>query len=322
MSRVLQEIDGGKYKIVLGRKTYCTCPGWRFSKQTPKICKHLQSYLDSNLDRDIRATKSKTTSTLSCEKKMFPFMLAHPYDSKKDYTGWWMSEKLDGVRAYWDGKGSLWSREGNKFCAPEWFLHELPPKIPLDGEIYLGRKQFNDTMSAIRDPSSWKYLTYKVFDLPAPGMPFEERLQFLQLLKDSSSRVQIVPYKQCTSQKDLQTYFDHIVDKNGEGVMLRKPQSLYEPRRSPNLLKMKKWLHAKARVEGYTRHSRDPNLIGALKCALVSDATKFNVGTGLTHALRQDPPSIGTIIQIKFQELSDFGVPRFPVLVKSNFNQV
>ena len=52
--------------------------------------------------------------------KELPILLAHVWTDDHDPTGWWMSEKLDGVRAYWDGKQFL-SRKNNIFYAPEWF---------------------------------------------------------------------------------------------------------------------------------------------------------------------------------------------------------
>ena len=69
-------------------------------------------------------------------------MLAHNYDPEKhDPTGWLMSEKLDGVRCFWDGKGNMYTRNGNPFFAPEEFKAKLP-KIALDGELWTERNDF------------------------------------------------------------------------------------------------------------------------------------------------------------------------------------
>ena len=75
-------------------------------------------------------------------------LLAETWTPDADVNGWWMSEKLDGVRAYWDGK-QFFSRQGNRFYAPDWFLAGLP-NMPLDGELWLGRKAFQRTVSIVR----------------------------------------------------------------------------------------------------------------------------------------------------------------------------
>ena len=86
----------------------------------------------------------------------------------QDLAGWWMSEKLDGVRAYWDGR-TLISRLGNRFHAPDWFLDGLPD-VPLDGELWIGRKAFQRTVGIVRRQDRtelWKEVTFVVFDAPA-----------------------------------------------------------------------------------------------------------------------------------------------------------
>ncbi len=91
-----------------------------------------------------------------------------------------MSEKLDGVRAYWDGKQFL-SRRNNIFYAPDWFTDGLP-NHPLDGELWIGRKQFHRTSGIVRrqdKPEIWKEITYLVFDAPDAKGPFEDRMKFL-----------------------------------------------------------------------------------------------------------------------------------------------
>src|SRR5206468_10999995 len=111
------------------------------------------------------ATKAKTKETK--EGKAPPLLLAERWDNVLDPTGWWLSEKLDGVRAYWDGK-QLWSRLGNVLHAPDWFVAGLPD-VPLDGELWLGRKKFQRTLSIVRRQDKtdlWREVRYVVFDAP------------------------------------------------------------------------------------------------------------------------------------------------------------
>jgi DNA ligase-1 len=104
-------------------------------------------------------------------------LIANGWDESLDPTGRWLSEKLDGVRAYWDAAQFL-SRQGNRFHAPTWFTSRLPT-IPLDGELWIGRKQFQRTVSIVRRQNGgelWRELRFVVFDAPQVGGVFEARL--------------------------------------------------------------------------------------------------------------------------------------------------
>jgi len=116
-------------------------------------------------------------------------MLAHKWEDKVDPTGWWMSEKLDGVRCYWSGS-KLYSRQGNEFLAPDYWKKDLP-KEPLDGELWCGRGLFQKTLSIVRrtvtnshTDADWKYVTFLVFDAPARSekhkMEYEDRVRWLE----------------------------------------------------------------------------------------------------------------------------------------------
>jgi DNA ligase 1 len=95
------------------------------------------------------------TRTRSLDHVCIPTQLLESND-RMDPKGWWISEKLDGVRAYWTGRQFL-SRNGNTYCAPDWFRKCLP-KMELDGELWCGRKKFNTTVSVCKTDSSkrWK----------------------------------------------------------------------------------------------------------------------------------------------------------------------
>ncbi len=130
-------------------------------------------------------------------KKREFLMLAHNYKkSKHGIGGWFLSEKLDGQRCFWDGgltRGmlknnvpwankakderlkkeqvctGLWSRYGNVIHAPDWWLNELP-KTFLDGELYSGRHSRQEMMSTVRKlipDKSWEMVQYCIFDVPS-----------------------------------------------------------------------------------------------------------------------------------------------------------
>ena len=69
-------------------------------------------------------------------------MLAQTWDpDQHDPKGWLMSEKLDGVRCLWDGK-KMYTRNGNSFYPPDYFLKSLPSDLALDGELWTKRGDF------------------------------------------------------------------------------------------------------------------------------------------------------------------------------------
>src|SRR3954451_19278635 len=148
----------------------CTCPAWRNQSVAieRRSCKHLRK-LRGDAAEDARIgsampAPAKAKVGGDAESKAPPLLLAESWDNVLDPTGWLMSEKLDGVRAFWDGK-QFWSRLGNLFHAPDWFLAGLPAE-PLDGELWIDRKQFQKTVSIVRrqDRSDhWKQVRYLVF---------------------------------------------------------------------------------------------------------------------------------------------------------------
>jgi DNA ligase-1 len=96
--------------------------------------------------------------------------------------------------------------------------------------------------------------------------------------------------------------------------MLRHPTAEgYEQKRTSNLLKVKRWRDLDARIVGHEEgKGKHAGRLGALVCEL-EDGTRFNVGTGFSDAQRAQPPRIGEYVRVKFFELTDGGVPRFPV---------
>ena len=110
-------------------------------------------------------------------------MLANVYSRQEDVTQFWVSEKLDGVRARWDGKQFI-SRGSNVFVAPELFVRDFPGR-PLDGELWMGRGRYEDVVSVVRQQiphDGWKHIKFMVFDLPAHGGPFSERVASMRQL--------------------------------------------------------------------------------------------------------------------------------------------
>ncbi|KAF4601523.1 hypothetical protein EYR38_006177 [Pleurotus pulmonarius] len=239
-----------------------------------------------------------------------------------DPTGWWISEKLDGVRAFYDGTRMI-SRLGNPFTPPKWFMEALPTDVTLDGELFGGRGEFQSTVSVVKTINSphWQGISFQVFDVPSKAdLPFEERLAFLEATfgengTHAAKHVVVVPHDEARDRAHVLDKLKEIEGLGGEGLMLRKPRSPYEGRRSNTLLKIKTFYDAEAIVTGYEPgKGRNKGVTGALKCKMASGKT-FSVGTGLSDKQRRDPPKIGAIITYRFFELTRDGVPRFPSYV-------
>jgi DNA ligase-1 len=246
-----------------------------------------------------------------------PVLLAHKW-SNEDPAGWWISEKLDGVRAWWDGEKFL-SRLGNVFHAPEWFIKLMPKDIVLDGELWAGRGKFQNVVSTVRKhipiDAEWQNVVYVVFDAPNHTGTFEERIECLSsLITNCPKHLSILEQIECTGIEHLATFLKEVQNQNGEGAMLRQPKSLYEEGRSRTLLKVKTFFDDEAIViqhlPGLGKHK---GRLGALQVKW-KDVT-FKVGTGLIDKERDNPPPVGSKITFRYQELSNKGVPRFPSFI-------
>lgn len=311
----------------------CTCPAWMHQSLgiERRTCKHLRAYRGDEAET-LRLGSFPLTGKPSRPKTPKapgeaaddddedgpPLLLAHKWENDVDLTGWWISEKLDGVRAYWDGSRFI-SRLGNEFFAPPWFTAALP-KTPLDGELWGGRKLFQRTVGIVKrqDQSPlWKELKYVVFDAPSHGGVFEERVAFIE----ETARTlkfeffQACEHIACRGTDHLKQELARIEGLGGEGLMLRQPRSRYEAGRSNTLLKVKSFHDTEGRVLGHVPgQGKHKGRLGALLVEL-PDGTQFNVGTGFSDAEREKPPAVGAIITFRYQELSNAGVPRFPSYV-------
>lgn len=301
----------------------CTCPAWRNQSRgiEARTCKHLRKLRgDAAEQARIGAPQALPKVPVATNSaKAPPLLLGHPWDNSQDLAGWWMSEKLDGVRAYWDGQ-QLISRYGNTYLAPDWFLAGFP-KEPLDGELWIGRGEFQKTVSVVRrkDKSKhWKEVRYQVFDAPArKKSPFEDRLDFLEgaLPRDHDFLVNL-DHALCRDLQHLRAELKRVEALGGEGLMMRRPQSLYEAGKSHSLLKVKTFFDAEAIVTGHLPgKGKHKGRLGALQVKL-ADGTEFSVGTGLSDADRAAPPKLGAVITFRYQELTKAGVPRFPSFLR------
>lgn len=246
-------------------------------------------------------------------------MLAQLYDRQIDVTGWLMSEKLDGVRGYWDGKNLL-SKNGNRFHPPAEFTKELPP-FPLEGELWAGRKRFEQAVSIVRkqEPhAGWQQIRFAIFDVPEASGGFTERLDRARswFARNPSTYAFIIPQISVHDQTHLQQELKRIETIGGEGLIVRQPEALYTAGRSSHILKVKSHYDAEATViEHLPGEGRNRGRLGSLLVEL-DDGTRFRIGTGFSDAERIRPPPVGSIITFKYYDKYQSGIPKFPSFLR------
>jgi DNA ligase 1 len=294
----------------------CTCPAWRNqSLGVIRTCKHLRKLRGDAAEEARLGAAIPIPAKEKKDSEAPPLLLAERWDGAMNLTGWWMSEKLDGVRAYWTGKEFL-SRLGNPLHAPDWFCTGLPTE-PLDGEFWIDRKKFQRTVGIVRRQDKtelWKEVRYLIFDVPQSDDVFEQRIKIIQKIVQKNRPLYAAAHEHvlCTDLDHLRRELAHIESLGGEGLMLRQPASKYAAGRSTSLLKIKSFIDDEAKVIGHEPgKGRHKGRLGALLVEM-SNGTRFSIGTGFSDAERQNPPPIGSVVTFRYQELTDGKVPRFP----------
>jgi DNA ligase-1 len=242
-------------------------------------------------------------------------MLAEVYRPGMPLDGYWVSEKYDGVRGYWDGR-QLWTRGGTRVAAPAWFTAPLPA-VPLDGELWAGRGRFELATSTVRsqvpNEAAWREIRFMVFDLPAQPGDFDARLAALRRLLPITAAPWVVPVAQqrATTHEALQALLNKTVKLGGEGLMLHRGSAPYRGERNADLLKVKPYDDAEARVVGHTAgQGRHAGRLGALVVE-TPEGRRFKLGGGFTDAQRRDPPPLGSWVTYRYNGTNPSGLPRF-----------
>nr|WP_085942494.1 DNA ligase [Acidovorax sp. NO-1] len=247
-------------------------------------------------------------------------LLANVYRPGMPLADYWVSEKYDGVRGYWDGH-TLRTRGGEPVQAPAWFTAGWPA-TPMDGELWAGRGRFSTAQSTTRQQqpqdTAWRGIRFMVFDLPQHGGVFDERLPALQALVQRIHQpwVQAVPQQRIAHDAALQALLHKTVRAGGEGLMLHKGSSAYRAGRSDDLIKVKSHEDTEARVVAHVPgKGKHAGRMGALLVEMPS-GQQFRLGAGFSDAQRADPPPVGSWVTYRFRGTHDGGLPRFASFVR------
>ena len=251
----------------------------------------------------------------------------------QNVSGWLASEKLDGVRAYWDGENLL-SRQGKKLNAPLSFTKNFP-KFALDGELYAKELKFEENQASVMDKlpdeKAWSRLKFHIFDVPEASGGLLDRLEVLAKFLKNEPNQNLIIIKQIKMRDNAQflKFTENIIAKGGEGAVVREPNAPYERKRSKNALKFKKFKDAECEVIAVNKgNGKYEKFAGSITCKAFGgkddkeragepkEGTIFKIGSGLSDENRQKPPKIGSIITYKFQNLTSNGKPRFPIFLR------
>jgi DNA ligase-1 len=246
-------------------------------------------------------------------------MLAQKYDPTKMSFPCSVQPKLDGIRAIYHG-GALWSRHGKLFPEVNFIAEQLSDvKAILDGELYCHELSFQEIISAVKkrnqNTSKLQYVVYDIVDDEC----FPERMRKIQtLLTTKKPNVSILETYRCETKNDVSSYMNKFLQDKYEGMMFRSDTGGYIKKyRSKSLQKYKEFLDSEFTICDFTEGEGSEKGLVLFVCK-VSNGTKFTVrpvgSRDHRRALFMNGKSyLGKNLIVRYQELTDSGIPRFPV---------
>lgn len=276
-------------------------------------------------------------------KKFQPLLAGTVTDLEKLRFPLIASPKLDGIRCV-VVNGKALSR--NLKPIPNKFIREYIEGLLLDnvdGEIMLNGKDFNSIQSAVMSFDGEPDFVYMIFDT-IEDEPYKIRIAN----RWPSDRVKQLKAKYIFSLEELIAQEDEWVKEGYEGIMLRDPMGRYKFGRSTEkegiLLKLKRFHDTEALVVGFEEKLHNDNVQekdekgyakrSSAKAGMIPAGTlgalivvipgvnnldvKFKIGTGFDDEQRKEiwdnkDNYLNKTVTFKFQEISKYDVPRFPV---------
>ena len=245
--------------------------------------------------------------------------LLKTYDSSKEVVGWVMSEKLDGIRGFWDGE-TLVSRGGNLINAPAWFTQSYPP-FAIDGELWTKRNDFENISSIVRSKDSgdrWKNITHHIFEAPNQQGGLGERLSVLEkyLRTNPIPHLKILKQTLIQDKQQLEIFLEEVTSRKGEGIVVRNPSTLYKTGRLSSALKVKKYFDTECRVlKILSGKGKYKGKMGSVLCQ-TDNGKQLRIGSGFKDKDRDNPPAIGSEITFKYYGFTKKGKFKYPVYLR------
>ncbi len=245
--------------------------------------------------------------------------LLKTYNKTKSVVGWVMSEKLDGIRGFWNGR-QLLTRGGKIIHTPDWFIEHYPP-FAIDGELWTKRGDFEHISSIVRrkiPDKRWNQITHQIFEVPNQTGGLLDRLKILRdyLRIHPNSPIRIIEQHFITQQIQVKQFLHKITQQNGEGLVVRDPKIAYQTGRLNSALKVKKYLDSECVVKKILPgKGKYIDKIGSLVCKTKNSGV-VRIGIGFTDAQRANPPTIGSTITFKYYGFTKKGKFKYPVFLR------
>eukprot|EP00026_Physarum_polycephalum_P002518 Phypoly_transcript_02525.p1 GENE.Phypoly_transcript_02525~~Phypoly_transcript_02525.p1 ORF type:complete len:833 (+),score=92.99 Phypoly_transcript_02525:54-2552(+) len=236
----------------------------------------------------------------------FPMTLRFTEETLSNSSTWWTGEKYDGIRCCWNSSDKiLYTRAGGMMELPDPFFQHMPLRF-IDCEIWFGRGHFGEAQTLANnglDMFNSAFLRVVGFDDPAPGtrtQPFEERYQnILYAISPAHPFFTLAMRMLILDHKHLMAALKQVLEEGGEGLVLRKPNSIYEPGRSPSLLKLKA---SRGDREGLVTGFKQNSVT-----LLLPEGTRFDVP--LEQFYYNTKPKKGDIVTFTYESISQRSMP-------------
>ena len=255
-------------------------------------------------------------------------MLAHDYHKRgKDIKfPCFVQPKLDGVRCIFKN-GVLTSRQGKVFPNMDHITQDLKDvDLVLDGELYSNTLNFQQFVGLVRkkkhndaEKQLLRQVKFHVYDC-VNDKPFSERNESINNLFSKRMYAFSEPLltEECKAKEDLKKFHDKYVAEGKEGLIIRNKDGLYQlAARSKDLQKYKEFEDAEYKVIGFTDGEGSEKGLVIWICE-TSAGKSFHVRPRGTHEARAEifneaKDYVGKSLTVRYQELTEEGIPRFPV---------